>query len=235
MRHRKQNIILLSCASFLFCVFFIVIPFASTAQQDSLLKIEAQRGQKQILKTNPLPILWGNIVGTAEYRLLYEMPVSLRQTLMFGISYLGKGPFFTSLFSLSDTSTNLQIHNQIMQLANEATINGFRIQIMEKFYLTQKHLAPRGFYIGPHLSYSTAKITFPSIDLYENDTYLNWNIFLGGQTIINQVALDFFMGLGYKHNFYEVYYNKQKEDSGNIPSLTGNIKLSLGFNIGYAF
>lgn len=235
MRYRKPNIILLFCTSFLFGVFFIFTPFASKAQQDSLLKIEAQKGQKQILKTNPLPIMWGNIIGTAEYRLLYEMPVSLRQTLMLGVSYLGKGPFFTTLFALSDTSTNMQIHNQLMQLANEATVNGYRIQAMYKFYLSQSHLAPRGFYIGPHASYSIAKIDIASVDVYEKDTYYNINIFWGGQAVISSVALDFFMGLGYKHNLYEIYYNKQRVESGDIPSLTGNLKLSLGFNIGYAF
>src|ERR1035437_7424203 len=47
---------------------------------------------RKIYKTNFMPILWGPVPYSAEYRLLYETAVSHTQSFQIGVSYLGKSP-----------------------------------------------------------------------------------------------------------------------------------------------
>ena len=224
----------------LFVCLLLTISFVVKAQDSALVEKskamqEALRGQKRILKSNPLPILWGPIILTNEYRLIYETPLALRQSAMIGVSYLAKGPFFDLIWFAADTTKSAHW----AQLGQDAHMNGIRVQGMYRLYLTKKHLAPRGIYIGPQASYSTAKITWKAYpDVYVQYTNVNANIFIGAQGVIENVfVVDFFTGIGYKTNTYEFRTNG-KTYTGNAIGISGRVedlKLSLGFNLGYAF
>ena len=201
---------------------------------------EALKGQRQILKSNPLPMLWGPIILTNEYRLIYEIPVAPRQAIMMGVSYLGKGPLFQAIWESNLDSVPKQYQAKWIQLGKDARMNGIRVQGMYRFYLTKKHLAPRGIYIGPQASYSTVKITWASHpDFYFKFNNFNVNFFAGAQGILWDVlAVDVFTGIGYKSNTYEAPDANGKILTGNATGITGhveNLKLSLGVNFGYAF
>src|SRR5688572_11308898 len=101
-----------------------------------------------VYKTNPFRIFWGPIPLTSEYRLISEAATDNNQSVLFGLSYLGK----SLLFALLEDSIN-QPNQRKMQ------INGFRVQAAYRFYLNANEFAPSGFYVSPHFSYSSAKFT----------------------------------------------------------------------------
>lgn len=193
--------------------------------------------QKQLLKTNPLPVLWGNIPLTAEYRLLFETPSSPDQSLMLGVSYLGKGPF---LVALVDTTQNPS--SNLHKFAEDLKVSGFRMQGMYRFYLYPKNHSPDGFYIGPHASYTFAKFYLPvQKQQYLAFVYYNVNVLAGVQAFVSDIfCFDFFFGLGYRNNLVIEHNLNNSSASSAAPdpfekSMPKHLKITLGLNFGFAF
>lgn len=190
-----------------------------------------------VIKTNPLAILWGSIPLTAEYRVMIELTSSKNQSDQIGISYLGKSPVL-ELFEDSIENLDLLI------------VRGIRFQGAHKFYinrpggplgLSYSEYAPHGFYISPHLSYSSVKFSTKaanSRDVFIKVTHFNANLLFGYQLIPGFWAFDIFAGLGYKKNNWIEHdqqnsINKNTSDFGKY--YNSPVKLNLGFNVGVVF
>ncbi len=196
-------------------------------------KISSYPRQPIIIKTNPSAILWGPILFSAEYRVMVEMPSSRTQAMQFGISYLGKSPLWAIMEK--QTKTGWQPH---------FVVNGFRIQIANKFYLIQRRRgSPFGFYIAPQVSYSNAHIALSKYRAYKK-TYIDatqWsaNILVGVQVGRNKrFTADVFAGLGYKKNIWTYHatsYRVGPYDTQDFGTLFNSpLKLTLGLNLGLA-
>lgn len=225
-----SNIIIL----LIFITHYPLFIIHSQAQDEEIINPQAVNN---IIKTNPLAILWGSIPLTAEYRVMIELTSSRNQSNQIGISYLGKSPVL-KLFEDSIEELNLLI------------VRGIRFQASHKFYINKlgdllglpySEYAPHGLYISPHLSYSTAKFStkfLNSQDVFIKGTHFNVNLLAGYQLIRDFWALDFFAGLGYKKN---TWIEQDQQNSININTsdfgkfYNSPVKLNLGFNVGVVF
>lgn len=221
---------------------FITSSFA----QDSIKKpLEVPQYVRPILKSNPLPLLWGSIPLTSEWRIMGEIATSRYQASQIGVSYLDKSPVF-KLFENN-------IPNQPGQ--PKFLVQGFRFQAGHKFYISKfleknfgvvnsHDYAPYGFYIGPHFSYSTAKLTtkyYNSFDVYYKCTHVNLNILAGYQSeIFDEIVFDIFTGFGYKQNTWiDVQNTVSTAKTVNTEELgryyNSHLKIIIGINVGMAF
>jgi hypothetical protein len=220
----------------LLLLFFPLIFFGGKGwAQDSLRTLLIKDRQRQILKTNLLPILWGPVFFTSEYRLVGEAATAPWQSVMLGLSYLGKSPFANTLLAVANGKNG-------MQLAKNTSISGFRVQGMYRFYLTRPWKAPQGFYIGPHASYAYAKASMlGNNSQYIKLVYSNINLLAGLQCVLFRcIAIDGFAGLGYRSNYQELHGYRGSFTTTAIPGLfdgsnPGHLKLNLGMNLGVAF
>ncbi len=205
---------------------------------------------RNIVKFNPLPILWGPIPLTAEYRILREITVGKQESMQVGVSYLGKSPFvslaensYNSGNGPNGTGTGNSNPNGTVSFNTpdlKLTISGFRFQLSYRKYLGNSK-APNGAYISPHLSFSEAFISDKYIVRYQQHvrvTHFNVNFLVGYQSVFwDKFAFEFFTGLGYKRNRWEenssgVYAPIATDE---IPLYNLPIKFTLGFNMGIAF
>jgi hypothetical protein len=187
-------------------------------------------GISQLIKINPLPILWGPIMYTSEYRFNTEIITSHTQSMEIGFSYLGKNIF---LAMVEDSMNNNQ---------GKYKIDGYRFQFEYRFFPVPFTSSPDGFYIAPHLSYSDAFLTLHQLILqreYVEIAHFNINLKLGYELIIDDnKTFDFFFGMGYKKNrWWEINGDKRTpidiSDMGYFYKMP--LKISLGFNFGFAF
>lgn len=185
---------------------------------------------RHIIKTNPLPLFWGSIPYTSEFRFIQEVPVALFQSSQIGFSYIGK-----SLF--------LNMAENAVRQNNEPRIkvSGFRIQYSHRFFFARNSYAPEGAYIGPHVSYTTAQFSTrysKQFDYYIQATHFNANMLMGYQAISRDgFAVDAFFGIGYKKNSWEYHQSHTSVpiDLNDIPFYGSNVKYTLGFNFGLVF
>jgi hypothetical protein len=210
-----------------------LLPFcnAIAGNKDSL-KIRPLSPQpvSYIIKTNPLPIIWGSVPFTSEFRVLQEIPVALFQSSQIGFSYIGK-------------SVVLAMQENAIRQNNEPRIKvrGFRIQYAHRFYYKRNSYAPEGAYIGPLISYTTAKFGTrysQQFDHYVRAEHFNTNMMLGYQAVSDDgFTLDAFIGAGYKKNTWQYHrsHNTTVIDLSDIPYYSSSFKFSCGFNIGFAF
>ena len=212
--------------TFLSCLFFM----ATVRAQDSIvLKFNYPQKIHAIIKFNPIPILWGPLYYTGEYRLLTEFTTSRHQSTQIGVGYLGKG----AIFKLLEDS---------MGFAGQSVrVKGFRVQAQHKFYLARKRYSPQGFYLSPHVSYAYAKISQGKLtstnQYYIGESNFNINLLVGVQLFIARtVAVDFFGGFGYKElKFWDQYPNMPRHyfNPFDGPSLmNSHLKVNLGLNFG---
>jgi len=178
------------------------------------------------IKTNPLAALGGPLYVlfipiTGEYKILFESRTTRNQSIEMGTSYLGPSALL-NLDQLLDKDS-----------ISSVKTSGFRFQLTYKFFLT-KESAPEGFYVGPHVSYATAKIRDQdNPDDYFGASKLNMDVLFGYQLISpGGFTLNIYTGLGYKLRDYDFAENTQfKFDYGNeaVPNV------AFGFTFGYAF
>src|SRR6478609_283611 len=71
---------------------FLLNPFYSKAQAPKAIR-------RNIIKTSPLAMLQGPILGFSEYRLQYERALTPSHAILISMSYLGKGIFSDSFYS----------------------------------------------------------------------------------------------------------------------------------------
>jgi len=199
-----------------------------TGRLDSLRKAHPM-GFNEVLKTNPLPILWGPILLTGEYRLTYESVTSPKQSWQVSGSYLGKSLIF---WAMEDSLMGDSIP--------DIKISGWRFQLSYKFYTDPNLKAPNGIYFAPLISYSHATMWYEgySKNLYNlKATYIFYGLTLGKQYIKNDRALDFFIGVGYRDvKWTETYKNQlSKLETDDFIISKSPIKFICGFNFGKAF
>jgi hypothetical protein len=203
----------------------IIIALPGMAQRS---KPVSNKEPKNVIKTNLLPTLGGQIPFTNEYRLVYERKTGERTALQVTGAYLGKSPF-VGLFE----RYAINIIDENVKLG----VGGYRVQAAYKFYFLKNQPGIHGFYLAPSLSYAYAKIR----DTNKNDdffkaSYSSASALAGYQFIIGgHFAVDVFTGIGIKYNHYGV----------NIPVNESNFEFNrldrvgpkfwLGFNMGYAF
>jgi hypothetical protein len=214
-----------------FLFLFVILQSTTSLAQDSLvLKFNYPQKIHAIIKFNPIPILWGPLLYSGEYRLLSEFTTAKKQSTQIGIGYLGKGAFF-KLFEDSFGITGRKI-----------TVRGFRIQASHRFFPSKKSYSPQGFYISPHVSYAYARVipgkaSFASI-YYLGESNFNLNLLVGIQFFIARtVSVDFFGGIGYKKlKFWDQFANTPRRYvdpfDGQRSLYNSNLKLNLGLNFG---
>ena len=181
------------------------------------------------IKTNPISALGGPLFVlwivpiTSEYKAYFEAKTTEKQSIQVGLGYLGSSPLVSNIGDLGgDTTVNS---------------SGFHGQLWYKFFLTQDN-APRGFYIGPHVSYAFAKMK-NSIDpdIYFGATKLNIHCAFGYQVITKGgFALDIFTGLGLKQKTFDTSH-LGTNDTFNDWKLNNKFTVSVpfSFSFGYAF
>lgn len=176
-----------------------------------------------VIKINPLAAIIGQNPFTGELRLTYERAIGKSMASFIAVSYNVQAAFKIKRL-LPDSLQNFTIKK----------VSGFRIQVGHKFYLTKFSIPVKGFYLAPHISYNTTKFDIQTDTMYNVTAVLfNVNILTGYQIITGgSFAFDIFTGLGYKSNTWEVY------DAGRFLALKetkSGLKISFGFNFGYAF
>jgi hypothetical protein len=181
------------------------------------------------IKTNPLAALGGPIwilivPITGEYKILFEAKTFEKQSVEIGLGYLGS----SILLNLNEITSNDSSINDI-------NVSGFRAQAAYKFFIT-KESAPEGFYIGPHISYASAKLKSKE-NPQDNIEFLklNLNVLIGYQLITSGgFTLNIYTGLGFKYRDYSVASGSEdifdftygNNSSPNVP---------FGFTFGYSF
>jgi hypothetical protein len=183
---------------------------------------------KFTIKTNPLSALGGPlyitiIPITAEYKVLFEARTFEKQSVQFGVGYLGSSPLVAAFGNLEGDTTVIA--------------SGIRGQVWYKFFLTDEK-APRGFYIGPHFSYASAKVMNNKVrEKYFMASKLNVDVVFGYQVITKGgFALDIYTGLGLKVRSYDAV-NFNLGDTFKDWELNNKttIGVPFGFTFGYAF
>jgi hypothetical protein len=214
---------------FFFLILFMCLTLSVRSQDTLVLKFNYPQKIHAIIKFNPIPILWGPLIYTGEYRILSEFTTSKRQSTQIGVGYLGKG----ALFKLFEDSLGIP--------GQKISVRGFRIQASHRFFTSRKRFSPQGFYISPHVSYAYARIvpgSFRSNTYYLGESNFNINLLVGIQFFIARtVGVDLFTGLGYKNlKFWDQYPNKPRiyfdPFEGENSVFSSNLKVSLGLNFG---
>ena len=186
---------------------------------------------KYVVKINPLAAAGGPfwiaiIPMTGEYKAQFEIATSPKNSFQIGASYIGPG----LLLNLDELSENQD------SAISGITTSGFRVTGAYKFFMSSDLLAPEGFYMGPYISYASAKIE-------NNDnstdkltaTKLSVMGIVGYQMISSGgFALDIFTGMGYRKVDWEFNNDATNFDMGGIKN-KGGIGLALGFSFGLAF
>jgi hypothetical protein len=181
------------------------------------------------IKTNPLSAMGGPLFVawvvplTAEYKVYFEAQTLAKQSVQIGLGYLGSSPLVATIGDLQgDTSI---------------VSSGFRGQLWYKFFLTDDD-APSGFYVGPHVSYASAKLkNSEKPDEYFKATKLNIDVILGYQVISKGgFALDIYTGLGLKNKTFNTSAFNMNEtfEDWKLNNKT-SIGVPIGFSFGYAF
>lgn len=188
---------------------------------------------KTVHKTNPLSLVVGNTAFNGELRYMNETVISPKSSLMISASYLFKS-VLVAAFENSRTGNPL---NNPAKLS----VNGFRFQLGQRFYPLTRKPSPEGFWVGPHLS--MLNLILKPLGGSGNDKievwHVNMNLHLGYQFIVRRFVVDFYAGLGVKHNSWRITDNGSVRRFDEIyeafPLYAVPIKLSFGSNWGIAF
>jgi hypothetical protein len=194
-----------------------------------------------LLKTNPLPILWGPIPFTAEYRLNFETIISRRESVEIGGSFLGRS-LLLSMIQTAQNQTgggNLYVQGYRFQFAYKIFVG----DILEGMKSTTKQESLTGLYIAAHTSYSTANLSgmpLRNASRYIQVSHFNINFLFGAQEEFfdDKIFLDIHAGLGYRNNqAWNITRNSitPNNDFEELYFFPRNLKIILGFNIGFAF
>ncbi len=184
------------------------------------------------IKTNPLSALGGPfwvvvVPVTGEYKILFETAVSEKSSIQVGAGYLGP-----SILLNLDELTSDESEEGISGLKT----SGFRVQGMYKFYISRDLSAPEGFYVGPHISYASAKIASKdNADDNISATKFNLNGVFGYQLITSGgFTLDLYTGMGFVSRKWEFSGTDTDFDQDTFKD-KASMSIPLGFTFGYAF
>ncbi len=178
------------------------------------------------VKANPLAALAGPfyfivLPVTGEYRVVFEAKTFEKQSFQLGLSYIGP-------------SVILNTSKIAFEEINIKT-SGYRAQGLYKLFLTAGGPL-EGLYIGPHISYSSARLTNEEVtDDHISLMKLTISGVLGYQLITKGgFALDIFTGFGYKNREY-VFAGETWDMEEEWPFSGGRINIPIGFSFGLAF
>jgi hypothetical protein len=221
--------------SFLFVI--RLIAFGQTLKEYNHSRDYPIQKMPRILKCDPLAILSGPVpFFTSEYALLFESPTARKQSMEVGISQIAKGP---GLYLFEQIKS--QPYNPLSFL-----VKGVKFQFTYKFFLRKKKkLAPRGWYIGPKFDFSSVGIG-QTYDYSRKNNYLRFTSYSAGVVIGNQVirrsarglVFDWFVGMGYKKNVCQHYYNTTYWTPYNLDGYgfyASPFHFILGFHLGWSF
>lgn len=194
-----------------------------------LLSTQAQSDEKSfVIKTNPFASLASGIWLGPVIPLTAELP---RVTFEYGTGnhgfmlsggYLG----WSAMGSLEDSEGN--------QVRDVISNHGFKAQGIYKYYVSGT--APKGFYIGPHVSYSYALMS----DKEDKNNYLLGTNIIGSAALGYQFiseggfSLDIFTGFGFQSKNWEVGGEGADVEDEEIKGYSG-LKIPFVINFGYAF
>jgi hypothetical protein len=205
---------------------FLLIGITAIAQP------KTKRPNVNILKTNPLLLLWGSMPFTSETRLMYEFELGKTETLMLSFSYYRTTPF-------------LRWNEEPKGTANENWyIGGFRFQVMKKYYFGKHATTAQGKYTGflfshHDVKYAPYRLHLKGTDFRIVSTSLCWVV--GKQRKwLNAVTYDMYCGIGYKNSNLNINYWNGKKTSYSFDNeidriILSHLKVCAGFNIGYSF
>lgn len=201
--------------------------------------IEFDKPSKSLyLKTNPLTLLQGPIpFFSGEARLGLEMVGSEKVTYQASASYLFKSPLFALLTNGAPGLSGADF--QFKGYRFQGQVRYYYIKFYNKQQLS-KVLLPSGLYISLHGSYSSGTLSARNIPVERIEfTHLNTSVIGGMQAMYKDAfGVDFFLGLGYKHNVITYFKpNGTKEfldpvnDLGFTELYAFPLKLTAGFNL----
>ena len=127
-------------------------------------------------------------------------------------------------------------NNDVIKLDNTNSIetSSFGIDIGYRYYYLKKHLAPKGLYVSPGLTFQMSSIDgFTGDAVGLNGNYTEFGIFgVAGYQYIFKFGLTFDVYIGFKSyvSSADIEYEGEKVNVGD----TGTT-LDLGLTIGYAF
>jgi hypothetical protein len=207
----------------------VISSSAQVANSGNSGNTKAKKDFRFTVKTNPLSALGGPfwilfVPITGEYKILGEAAIAKKVSLQVGASYVGPSVLVNLNKLRTDTATGFQGIN----------VSGFKVSGMLKYFLSRDLNAPQGFYIGPHISYASAKIKSKEISTdYVNGTKLNINAVVGYQLITSGgFCLDIFTGMGFVKRTWSFKGNSQGQlDLTN----KATVSIPLGVSFGYAF
>ena len=225
---------------------FLFLPFILFGQQAETPENTAPVSMpKNVIKLSPFAWIHGQAPFTVESRIGYERVIGRRSSVAGSYSYLGSNPVFGFIGSVALSATLTTVLNLygkpgkvgIVWSETKIRTGGYRYQLQFKQYLGKKALAPEGFYLSPHYSYSEADydIEFTNFEV-RSDLKLknrNYNLLAGYQSLLSKhFVVEVFTGLGFKQKTTEIF-----DINGNkLDTIEGSpLKVSGGFNIGWAF
>lgn len=190
-------------------------------------------------KANPIPVFFGPIPNTSEYRIAFEIVANKNFSYQFAGSYLSKSIIIGAF-----------VPDSLKGILKQFEYPGSRIQLQLRYYFlkiesdatVRDMLKPSGLYLALHGSYAQAVLKIKNTN-YPRDHWHNLtaNALIGAQ-FINQkdFGIDLFFGLGYKSNrvFHTDYFERTTEvdikssyDSPLGDYLASSLKVSCGFHI----
>lgn len=204
---------------------------------------EPPRKGGNVIKIAPLGWIHGQQPFTTESRIGYERRLGDRSSLGVSYSYMGTNyPFsFIGAFAFSaaiSAAVTASGHPYLGWSNTKIRAKGVRYQAQYRKYLSQKRLAPEGWYLSPQFSYTRVdyKVSLEdwSVPFDIELTSRNYNLLFGHQRVFGKhFVFDIFTGLGYrdKHTFIV------DENGGKVKEMPHGtrLKLSSGLNIGWAF
>ncbi|HLP22196.1 MAG TPA: DUF3575 domain-containing protein, partial [Chitinophagales bacterium] len=156
-----------------------------------------------VIKSNLIPILFGQIPLCGEIRVTYERMIWHNQSISLGASYN-----FPNLFAFVMPA----IINPNRTTLKRYSLRGARITFGYRYYPLSSE-APKGFFFGPYFSYNFVRIQERHGNgSYELVNYINGSLICGYQAKFGKhIFFEVFGGLGYKRNF-SVFYDSRSKD-----------------------
>lgn len=195
----------------------------------SVNQANAQSEERSVvIKTNPFASMWSGLWVGPVIPLTAELPrVSVEygkghHGAMLAGGYLG----WSALGNITDTEGN--------KVRDVLSNNGVKIQGLYKYYISGT--APKGFYVGPHVSYAYSKLA----DKENTDNYLSgtnqiYSAALGYQFISQGgFSFDVFTGFGYQSKDWKASGDGADLGDEEIEGYKG-FKVPFVINFGYAF
>jgi hypothetical protein len=161
---------------------------------------------------------------------MLEHVINENQAFQISGSYLGKSGYLALMETQISDPLNI-------------SVRGYRFQAEYKFYLKgllRDIETPEGLYFAPAYSYSHAKFINrynAGLNEYLSMTYTYYGLKCGYQIIDNNLAIDIFLGGGYRENIWVDYMQNTSTvvDEEEYTIYPGHFKILFGFNAGWAF